>query len=42
MASCVEHKTFEALTDVVTEQNLDLEGAFLPETLEMANNTCDE
>ena len=36
------HKTFEELTDIVAEQNLDLEGAFMQETLEMANNSCDE
>jgi hypothetical protein len=30
------------LTDIITEQNLDLENDFVPKTLEMANNSCDE
>ena len=41
-AAVVEHKTFDQLTDIVTEKNLDLENAFIPETLELANNSNDE
>lgn len=41
-ASVVEHLTFEQLTDIVASQNLDLENAFIPETIEMATNSCDE
>ena len=41
-ASVVEHKTFDELTDIIAAQNLDLDNAFIPETIEMANNSCDE
>ena len=41
-ASVVEHKTFDELTDIIASQNLDLENAFIPETIEMAINSCDE
>jgi hypothetical protein len=42
LATTVTHLTYEELTDVVAEQGLDLNGAFIPETIEMANNSCDE
>jgi hypothetical protein len=42
LASQVTHLTYDELTDIVRDQNLDLENGFLPETLEMANNSCDE
>lgn len=41
-ASTVTHLTYEELTDTVTEQGLDLQNAFIPETIEMANNSHDE
>ena len=42
MASTVVHQTFDELTDIIAERNLDLENNFIPETLDMAINTCDE
>ena len=42
MASTVVHQTFDDLTDIIVERNLDLENNFIPETLDMAINTCDE
>ena len=41
-ASVVEHKTYDELEDIVAAQGRDLEGDFIPETVEMAINSCDE
>ena len=41
-ASVVEHKTFDELVDIVSVQGRDLESDFIPETVEMALNSCDE
>ena len=38
----VEHKTYDELEDIVTAQGRDLESDFIPETVEMAINSCDE
>lgn len=41
-AAQVNHLTFEQLTDVVAERNLDLEQDFISVTIAMANNSSEE
>ena len=38
----VEHKTYDELEDIIAAQGRDLESDFIPETVEMAINSCDE
>lgn len=40
-AATVEHKTFDELTDIIKDENIDIE-EFFEKTKEMSNTTSDE